>query len=222
LQIGKPAKNMTRRKKRNFLTLIAICTALTLFAILGIVQSQKASQSIAFAEDLPNSREGLPTIGGPFELVDYTGKSWKDTDFKGKPFLIYFGYTYCPDICPTALYNMTQALEKLGGAKIVQPVFITVDPERDTASQLQLYSQNFHKDFVMLTGTKAQIDQAVGAYRAHAARASQERGKDDYLIDHSSIIYLMDKNGQFVTHFNHQTQPEEIVERVKVHAGTGK
>jgi cytochrome oxidase Cu insertion factor (SCO1/SenC/PrrC family) len=220
--MGNPPKDMTRRKKRNFLTLIAICTALTLFAILGIVQSQKASQSIAFAKDLPNSHKGLPTIGGAFELIDCKGKLWKDTDFKGKPFLIYFGYTYCPDICPTALYNMTQALEKLGKSKVVKPIFITVDPERDTTSQLQLYSQNFHKDFVMLTGTKAQVNQAVKAYRVHAARASQERGEGDYLVDHSSIIYLMDKNGQFVAHFNHQTQPEEIVERVKTYIETGK
>lgn len=213
---------MTRRRKRNLLTLMAISLALVLFAILGIVQTQKVSQTVAFAQNLPNKEKGLPTIGGSFELVDYAGKVWKDTDLKGKPFLIYFGYTYCPDICPTALYNMTQALEKLGGAKAIQPIFITVDPQRDTTSQLQLYSQNFHKDFVMLTGTKAQIDQAVKAYRVHAARASQERGKDDYLIDHSSIIYLMDKDGQFIAHFNHQTQPEEIVKRVREHMATGK
>lgn len=206
-----------RRKKRNLLTLSAISLAVGLFAILGIVQTQKASQTVALSHDLPGPQDPLPAIGGSFELVDGNGKTWRDTDFKGKPMLVYFGYTYCPDICPTALYNMTQTMDKLGNDHTIQPVFITIDHDRDTTSQLHNYAQNFHKNFVMLTGSKDNIDQAMKAYRVHGARASEERGGQDYLMDHSSIIYLMDKDGKYVAHFNHETPPEEMVKRVRLH-----
>lgn len=209
------------RKRRNLLTLGAIGFALLLFALLGIIQTEKSHKAVAFAKDIPGPQEGLPTIGGAFELVDKDGKIWKDTDFKGRPFLVYFGYTYCPDICPTALYHLTKAAEKLGGAKAIQPIFVTIDPERDTPQQLQIYAQNFHKDFIMLTGNKAQVDKAVKAYRVHAARVSDERGKEDYLMDHSSIIYLMDRDGKYRAHFNHQTSPSEIIARVKQYMEKG-
>lgn len=210
------------RKKRNLLTIGAIGFALLLFAVLGIVQTQKSHKTVAFATDIPKVQEGIPTIGGLFELVDQNGKVWHSTDFKGKPMLVYFGYTYCPDICPTALYHLTEAMEKLGGSKSVQPIFITIDPQRDTMAQLQTYGQNFYKNFVMLTGSKAQVDQAIKVYRVHAARASEERGADDYLMDHSSLVYLMDKSGQYRAHFNHQTPPQEIVERVKLYLEKGE
>ncbi len=211
-----------RRKKRNLLTVGALTLALGLFAILGVTHTQRASQTVAIAHDSVKPHDSLPTIGGPFELVDKDGKTWKDTDFKGKPMLIYFGYTYCPDICPTALYNLTKMMETLGNEKSVQPVFVTVDPERDTTSQLQIYAQNFHPTFVMLTGSKAQVNQATKAYRVHAARASEERGGKDYLVDHSSIIYFMDKHGNYLAHFNHQTPPEEMVQRVRLYLDKGE
>jgi protein SCO1/2 len=189
---------------------------------LGVVQTQKASTAVATSLDLPGPQDPLPTIGGSFELVDKEGKVWKDTDFKGKPMLVYFGYSYCPDNCPTALYNITQTLEKLGNEKVVQPIFVTIDQARDTIAQLHTYAQNFHKDFVMLTGSKEQVDQAIKAYRVHAARASEERGGQDYLMDHSSIIYFMNKDGKYLTHFNHQTPPEDMVERVRLYLEKGE
>lgn len=210
-----------RRQQRNLLTLGAIGFAVGLFAILGVVQTQKSYKAIAVSQDIPGDIAGLPTIGGAFQLVDKDGKVWKDKDFKDKPMLVYFGYTYCPDICPTALYHMTQAMEELGGAKAVQPIFITIDPHRDTSSLLQTYTQNFHKDFVMLTGSQSDVDQALKAYRVHAARTSEEEG-DDYLMDHSSLIYFMDKEGKYRAHFNHQTPPSEIVERVRLYIEKGE
>ena len=206
-----------QRQRRNLLTLGALGFAVLLFAILGIIQTQKSHKMMAMTQDIPGSQEGLPTIGGAFELIDKDGKTWKDTDFKGKLLLVYFGYAYCPDICPTALYHMTQAMEELGGAKLVQPIFITIDPGRDTPSHLQTYAQNFHKDFIMLTGSQEQVNQAIKAYRVHAARASEEKGDDDYLMDHSSLIYLMDGEGKYRAHFNHQTSPDEIVKRVRLY-----
>ncbi|HUX79020.1 MAG TPA: SCO family protein [Alphaproteobacteria bacterium] len=211
-----------RRQKRNLLTLGAIVFAVLLFAILGIVQTEKSHKTVAIAQDIPGPQEGLPTIGGAFQLVDKDEKTRKDTDFKGKPMLVYFGYTFCPDICPTALYHMTQAMEELGGAKTIQPIFITFDPHRDTPSHLKAYSQNFHKDFVMLTGSKEQVNQAIKAYRVHASRSSEESGADDYLMDHSSLIYLMDKEGKYRAHFNHKTPPTEIVKRVRLYLEKGE
>ncbi len=195
--------------RRTFLTLCALLLTLGLFSFLGIRHTQQV------APQSPPPQEGLPSIGGAFELIDKDGKAWTDADFKGKPMLIYFGYTYCPDICPTALYAMTQALEMLGGAGAVQPVFVTIDPERDTPDQLKLYAQNFHKDFIMLTGSQAQVKKAIKAYRVHAARASEDRGSNDYLMDHSSIIYFMDEKGQYQAHFNHNTPATEIVKKVR-------
>jgi cytochrome oxidase Cu insertion factor (SCO1/SenC/PrrC family) len=211
-----------QRQKRNLLTLGAIGCALGLFAILGIVQTQKSRGAVAIATDIPSSQKGLPVIGGPFELVDKDGRVWKNTDFKGKPMLVYFGYTYCPDICPTALDHLTKAMEELGGAKSIQPLFISIDPERDTPALLETYAPNFHQDIVMLTGSQAQIDQAIKAYRVHAARTSEKPEDKDYLMDHSSLIYLMDKDGQYVAHFDHQTPPAEIVQRVRVHLEKGE
>ncbi len=208
-----------QRKRRNLLTVGAIGFAVLLFTGLGIMQTQRSQKAVAIVQDIPGSQTDLPPIGGAFELVDGTGKVWHEHDFKGKPMLVYFGYTYCPYICPTALYHMTQAMEELGGSKAVQPVFITIDPQRDTTAQLKTYAQNFHKDFIMLTGSAKQVDQAIKAYRVHAARASEDTTAEDYLMDHSSLVYLMDKTGKYHAHFNHNTPPAEMVERIKLYLG---
>lgn len=208
-----------QRKKRNLLTLGAIGGAVLLFAILGIVQTQRSHNAIAIAQDIPTSQKGLPSIGGAFELVSTDGKAWKDKDFKGKPMLVYFGYSYCPHICPQALSHMTEAIEELGGARVVQPIFITLDPERDTPTNLESYAQNFHKDFVMLTGSKDQVDKALKAYRVYAAKAAP--GQDEE-INHSSLIYLMDKNGNYLAHFNHQTPAPDMVTRVRDYLERGE
>lgn len=210
------------RRRRNLWTIGAIGISILLFGILGIIQTQKMSRAVAFSKDIQTISEGLPSIGGPFNLIDQNGILRTHADFKGKPMLVYFGYTYCPDICPTALYNMTNALNQLGSTLKIQPLFITFDPQRDTADHLKVYAQNFHKDFVWLTGSKQQVDDVVKAYRVYAARTAEDRGQEDYLMDHSSLIYLMDKNGQYVASFNHNTSPEEMVKQVKFHLKSGK
>jgi protein SCO1/2 len=205
-----------QRKQRNFFILGVISCALGLFAVLGVLQTRAYLKAEAISQEIKSADTGLPTIGGAFQLVDKDGKVWRDTDFKGKPALVYFGYSYCPDVCPQALSHLTQAVEALGGARVIQPVFITLDPERDTPKMLENYAQNFHKDFIMLTGSQAQVDQAVKAYKVHAARVTEGADKD-YAVDHSSLIYLMDKKGNYQAHFNHQTPWEDIVKRVRLH-----
>lgn len=155
---------------------------------------------------------GQATVGGPFKLLDQDGKMRTDADYKGKYMVVYFGYSFCPDICPAALYNMTQAFQEMSQKELkdLAPLFITIDPQRDTISNLKTYIQNFHPSFTALTGSQGQIDKAVKAYRVYAKKAKPDGTSTEYLLDHSSIVYVMDRQGRFITSFNHQTEPEVI------------
>ena len=160
--------------------------------------------------------EGAPTakIGGPFQLVDaQTGKTVTDQNYKGKWLLIYFGYTHCPDACPTALNDLSLALDKLGDKRhAMAPLFITIDPERDTANVMKDYAASFAPDIVGLTGTPEQIAQAEKEYRVYAAKHPTKDG--GYDMDHSSIIYVMDPAGRFVTNFTHETDPDQMATKL--------
>ena len=160
---------------------------------------------------------GQATIGGPFELVDVNNQPRTQADFNGKFMIVYFGYSFCPDICPAALYNMTQAFSELSEKELNQlaPLFISVDPERDTVENLRIYMQNFHPKIIGLTGTDEQINHAKKQYRVYAQKAKPDGTSTDYLIDHSSIVYLMDRRGRFITSFNHQTDPETIIKVIR-------
>jgi protein SCO1 len=151
----------------------------------------------------PAPSVGASVIGGPFHLVDQNGKPFSDQDMKGKPYLVFFGYTHCPDICPTTLFEMSQLFRKLGpDANRVGALFITVDPERDTQSVLKDYLSSFDPHLRGLTGDQKAIDQVMRDYRVYAKKVPVEGG--DYSMDHSAIIYLMDKDGHFVAPFNLQ------------------
>jgi cytochrome oxidase Cu insertion factor (SCO1/SenC/PrrC family) len=154
---------------------------------------------------------GEATVGGPFTLTDQHGAEVTEQDFAGRYMLVYFGYTYCPDICPLSLANMTQAVDLLppDQADQVVPIFITVDPERDTVNQLAEYAPLFHPRLVALTGSPEAIKAAAQAYRVYFAKAGKD-GTDDYLMDHSTFIYLMGPDGRYVRHFAHNAAPEEI------------
>ena len=158
-------------------------------------------------------------IGGPFELVDQDGQRATQESLKGKWSLIYFGYTYCPDVCPTSLSVMTQALDQIGPlAERITPVFITVDPERDTVAQLAAYHEHFHPSFVMLTGTPEQVRDAARTFRVYYRKAESE-SSTEYLMDHSSITYLMGPDGAYVTHFGHDATPEGMAATLREKLG---
>jgi protein SCO1/2 len=161
-----------------------------------------------------NNAAALP-IGGPFSLVDQNGVTRNDSDFRGKLMLVYFGYTYCPDICPATLLAMSQALDQLGQAgDQVQPIFITIDPERDTEAQMKLYAANFHPRLLALTGGAEQVSVAEKAYRVYAKKVT-EPGKADYLMDHSSFIYLMDREGKLVALISPGADPAAMAEAIR-------
>ena len=188
---------------------------ITLFSALGIVIAVLFAWQYGFLSS-GGSRpgaSGIAKIGGPFTLTDHTGAVRTEQDFRGKLMLIYFGYTYCPDACPTALQVMSVALQRLGEkAESVTPIFITVDPERDTAKHLNDYVKNFHARMVGLTGSAAQLKQAAKVYRVYFRKAESASGDppEDYLMDHSSVVYLMDREGRYITHFTHQSPSEKI------------
>ena len=153
-------------------------------------------------------------IGGPFRLVDQNGKTVTDADLKGKWSLIYFGYTHCPDACPTTLNEIAIALDDLGPKRdAVRPVFITVDPERDTPEVLKSYVTSFDAPILALTGTPEQIAQAAKDYRVYYAKHPEPGG--DYSMDHSSVIYVMDPEGRFTATFTPESSPEDIAARLK-------
>ncbi len=155
---------------------------------------------------------GRGSVGGPFELIDHTGKRRTDADFRGKLLLVYFGYTYCPDVCPTDLLQISLAVDKLGAAGVnVQPLFISVDPERDTISVLAQYVSNFHPRLIGLTGTPAQIRAVADAYKAYYARYTPSDG-GAYLIDHTGFIYLMGRSGEYLGFFPPGTSADRISE----------
>ena len=154
---------------------------------------------------------GTATIGGPFTLVSSSGESVSDRSYRGKWVLIYFGYSYCPDACPTALNNISVALEKLGAdSKNLQPLFVTVDPQRDTRAAMADYLKSFDSRIIGLTGTQDQIDRTVKEFRVYASRDKSDDGGDSYLVSHTSYIYLMDPQGEFVNVIQGGATGEEI------------
>lgn len=171
----------------------------------------------------PPPTPGAPTttgealIGGPFSLVAaQDGRRVTEQDLRGRHALVYFGYTFCPDVCPTGLDTVTRALELLPPAQAerVQPVFVTIDPARDTPEVMQQYAASFHPRLLALTGSEAEVQGVLKAYRVYARKAEAATAGGGYLVDHSSFTYLMGPDGRYVTHFSHGTTPEDMAKRL--------
>ena len=157
-------------------------------------------------------------IGGAFSLVDHTGRPVTDETFRGKYLLVFFGFTACPDVCPTGLMTAAQVMDRLGpDAAKVQPLFITVDPERDTPEQMAQYVAQFHPRLIGLTGTPEQIREAAGRYRVYYAKQKPKDGDDFYLVDHTAFFYLMDPAGNSVGIFRHSAKPEDVAAAIRSH-----
>jgi protein SCO1 len=163
----------------------------------------------------PVQSSGTALVGGPFLLVGADGKPVTDRDFRGRYMLIFFGFTHCPDICPAELQVIAQALEQLGDkAKNVVPIFITVDPERDTPEAMGNYVKSFGHNFVGLTGSPEAIAAAAKAYRVSYAKVEDKESAADYGVDHSALVYLMDPKGRYVTHFSYGLSAEQMAEKL--------
>ncbi|HKQ94005.1 MAG TPA: SCO family protein [Aestuariivirgaceae bacterium] len=165
--------------------------------------------------ELAPASSGTALVGGPFRLTSHTGAKVSDADFRGKFMLVFFGYTYCPDVCPSELQVISAALDTLGEAgRDIVPIFVSIDPVRDTPEVVAQYIKNFHPRFVGLTGSDAEVAAMAKAYRVYYGKA-EGSGDTDYLMDHSSIVYLMDREGRFLKHFSYSTDAEALARGLK-------
>jgi protein SCO1 len=160
---------------------------------------------------------GTPTssaIGGPFSLTDQNGKTITDAELKGRPFLVFFGYTHCPDVCPTTLFEVSEVMHTLGkDADKTEALFISIDPERDTPTVLKDYLSSFDPHLRGVTGDVAQIAAVEKTYRVYAKKVPTTNG--EYSMDHTALVYLMDKQGRFVAPFNLRRSPEEAAKDLR-------
>lgn len=194
----------------------------SLFAILALVVVAALAIGARLMVWSGGDHSAQAAIGGPFTLVDGDGRTVTEQSFLGKWTLIYFGYTFCPDVCPTSLTVVAGALDKLEPAQAdkVVPILVTVDPARDTPAVMKDYASAFHPRMVGLTGSQDQITAAMKAFKVYAARAKAPSGQTDdqsYTVDHSSILYLMGPDGRFVAHFPHGTTADDLAAALKKH-----
>jgi len=156
----------------------------------------------------------IAAVGGPFHLEDQNGRPVSDEDMKGRPFLVFFGFTHCPDVCPTTLFDISEVLKRLGkDADRTGALFITVDPERDTPAVLKDYLSNFDPHLRGLTGDASAVEAALRAYRVYAKKVPLSGG--DYTMDHTAVVYLMDKDGRFVAPFNLKRTPQAAADDLR-------
>ena len=201
-------------------------TALSVLALLGVVAAGalwwldgSRQQTAAVTQDA-SSPSSSDEFGGSFSLIDQNGMRRTDMDFRGKYMLVFFGYTYCPDVCPTTLAVEAEALDKLGTrANDIVPIFITVDPKRDTPEKLKLYLSAFdanpsssRPNFVGLTGSDEEIEKAADAYEVYYKAHLDGRfgGAEDYSVDHTGNVYLMSPEGKFVSYYSQGISPDEL------------
>jgi protein SCO1/2 len=199
---------------RSALIAVAVLAALALglggrYLILGGGDDQDTSGTAV---------ETSALVGGPFTMIDHDGAQVTQADYTGRFMIVYFGYTFCPDVCPLGLQVIGDALdifaEKGGDLKRIAPLFVTVDPERDTPEILKEYLSNFHPGLRGLGGSIEQLTQIARAYRVYYAKVKDETSSADYLMDHTAITYLMGTDGGYIGHFSHNVTPEEMSERL--------
>jgi protein SCO1 len=184
------------------LPFVLLATMLTAGALwhLGDLRAQRGVQTISIDK---------VELGGPFTLTDQNGQKRSDSEFRGKYMLVFFGYTFCPDVCPTTLAVMSAALDKMGaGADRIAPIFISVDPDRDKPDVLKAYLSAFGPRIIGLTGTEEEIAATAKAYRVYV-QAHKDEGAN-YTVDHSGVVYLMDPNGKFIANYSLDTSPDML------------
>ncbi|MBL4906142.1 MAG: SCO family protein [Sneathiella sp.] len=188
--------------------LVLVGLTATVLIVTGVIPSANKSSRSGIIS-------GAPQIGGEFSLVNNKGKSVTEKDFQGKMMLVFFGYTFCPDVCPTEMQTFSQVMTELGvDAEEVIPVFITVDPARDTVEVMDEFVAAFHPSIVGLTGSEEQIIHVKKQYRAYGQKVEGE-DKEYYLVDHTSFTYLMGKDGQLATVFSYGTTTDEMIKKIR-------
>jgi cytochrome oxidase Cu insertion factor (SCO1/SenC/PrrC family) len=192
---------------------LVVLAGLALGALCAVAVFPQARARLLAAA--PMKAVGQALVGGPFTLTDHTGKRVTDQDFRGRTMLVYFGFTFCPDVCPSGLQVIAAALDMLGPkADAIAPLFITVDPERDTPQQLAQYVKSFHPRLIGLTGSPEEIAAVTKAYRVYVKKVEDPKSTAGYTIDHSAILYVMGPDGAFETHFTHAISADALARRL--------
>ncbi len=192
---------------------VSILAGLAIGGLAAVAVFPEAREKV-FGQSGPTTT-GKALIGGPFTLTDQNGKKVTDQDFRGRSMLVFFGFTHCPDICPAGLQLISAALAKLGPkAANVTPIFISVDPQRDTPETLATYVKNFDDRIVGLTGTPEEVAAVARAYRVFYEKTPNETNPAEYGMNHTSIIYLMGPDGTYVAHFTPMTSVDQMVEKL--------
>jgi cytochrome oxidase Cu insertion factor (SCO1/SenC/PrrC family) len=195
----------------------AALTAVLLVGARGSVAAAEDAATPSAAELMDALMWNHGPIGGPFDLIDQNGRRRTDAEFRGKLLILYFGYTYCPDVCPTDLMAISSAIHSLGPAgNNVQPIFITVDPQRDTVEHLRGYASMFHPRLIGLTGSEHDIRTLALAYKVYYEKIAAEPG-EPYAIYHTGFIYLVDRDGKYLGFFPPGTPPDRMVEIIRQH-----
>ena len=207
---------MDQNSSRNLIRIIVLVgCAIAIVSLYLLISMQTPSKPLA---GQGGEVDGEVQIGGKFELINQNNDNFNSDILLGKLSLIYFGFTYCPDICPTSLQKLTQVLSALDKYNIdVTPVFITIDPERDTTKVLKEYLTHFHKKIIGLTGSVEQTKKVAELFKVYYAKAPNSVN-NNYMLDHSSFIYLLDKKGKYLKHFYMNSTPEEIIEFIRVNS----
>ena len=206
------SNNTSSRVTKIVIILSIIIAALSTYILINFELADKplAGQGGGINENV--------LIGGDFVLTDHNGHEFNSDMMKGKLTLVYFGFTFCPDICPTSLQKFTNVLDTLDKYQIdVQPLFITIDPSRDTPELLKEYLGHFHPKFIGLTGSEDKIKVVADLYKVFYARAADpNHNPNNYMLDHSSFVYLMGRDGKYMKHFYMSSTPDEIIEYIRI------
>jgi len=203
MRMPAPESPQTKAPRALLWSLVAVAVLLTAAAIgLFALVSEKSG----------GGAQSSAAIGGPFRLAS-GDRTVTDADVRGAPFLVFFGYTHCPDVCPTTLFQMSEIFRTLGPDAKIKGLFITVDPERDTPDLVKTYAGNFDPRIIGLSGDRAAIDKVLAEYRVYARKAPGANG--DYTMDHSAVIYLMDRDGKFLRAFNMERPPEKAAAELR-------
>lgn len=215
-QSPKTPGSLTVRQRITAMTLAAFAGIAVSFVIWQVVDPETGPGT----SGVVTGQSGVALVGGPFSLTSHEGTPVTDKDFAGQYMLIYFGYTWCPDVCPLALQFMDEALTQLGArADAIQPLFITIDPERDTSDVIKSYVANFHPRLVGLTGTPAEIAEVAEAYKMYYRKTEPLDATNplSYGIDHMNVFFLMGPDGTYIAHFMSPTSPKDVAAAIASH-----
>ncbi|MCI0601216.1 MAG: SCO family protein [Beijerinckiaceae bacterium] len=187
-----------------------------LYVILGFAIGLVGLAGLGYAVMPGRGHPGFPAIGSAFAMIGHDGRVVGSADLAGRPYLVFFGYTHCPDFCPTALLEISAIFKELGPDKKITALFVTVDPERDTPDGLKSYLENFDSRIVGLTGDAQKTEDLAKAFGVYAKQVKGER-PGDYTVDHTGLVYLMDKRGRFAGAFNLQRPPQQAARELEAY-----